>query len=471
MPRKLVDMKIMAVAGVDRAANQRKWLIVKQAKDDMEKQETKREEGEDFPAAAFAYVPDPESPSTWKLRLWDSLEEKETAAQVGRAVAALGPGFRGQRVDIPAEDRTGVIRRVRQAWRRVNPDADAEDMPEVLKREEEAFVNESWMQRVLASIAKKLGIDTSQEQSESVRKMGMPMTTSEVLAHDEAKSRMWELQYALGRSIESIMSDPTTANNSEMLMQSINEFTEQARALLPHLQMEMELEKAESLLSALAKVNQPVQALTLLKAVMENGTDRRNSVKKEEGDSMNLDDVLKGLSVDQRQVIETALAKSQAPAPQLPEEIVKALGKLVELEKQVATATQRAETAEAIAKAEREQNEQREYLQKGAKYSVMGAPEVVADILKQAYQVSQEYGKNMEQMFAKAQAENDKNNLLFKEMGNIGVSPAQEGAEGRINKMAEEYAAKHGVPFAKAYDAVLTANPNLYKEVLREGGN
>ena len=57
---------------------------------------TKREDGQDFPAEAFAFVPDKEKPSTWKLRLWDSLEEKETAAQIGRAVAALGPGgFRG----------------------------------------------------------------------------------------------------------------------------------------------------------------------------------------------------------------------------------------------------------------------------------------------------------------------------------------------------------------------------------------
>ena len=71
----------------------------------LNKQATKREDGEDFPAAAFAYVPDPESPSTWKLRLWDSLDERETRQQVGRAIAALGPGgFRGNQVDIPDDD-------------------------------------------------------------------------------------------------------------------------------------------------------------------------------------------------------------------------------------------------------------------------------------------------------------------------------------------------------------------------------
>lgn len=95
---------------------------------------TKREDGEDFPPEAFAYVPDPEQPSTWKLRLWDSLEEKVTAAQVGRALAALGPGgFRGNRVQIPAEDLPAVRRNVLEAWRSVHEDD--EEVPEVLKEE------------------------------------------------------------------------------------------------------------------------------------------------------------------------------------------------------------------------------------------------------------------------------------------------------------------------------------------------
>lgn len=98
----------------------------------MSKATTKREDGEDFPAAAFAYVPDPESPSTWKLRLWDSLDEKETVAQVSRAVSALSPsGFRGNRVQIPAEDLASVEAKVRAAWRQVNgPDR---ELPAVLK--------------------------------------------------------------------------------------------------------------------------------------------------------------------------------------------------------------------------------------------------------------------------------------------------------------------------------------------------
>ena len=90
---------------------------------DISKAETKREDGEDFPAAAFAYVPDPDKTSTWKLRLWDSLEERETRTQIGRAVAALSPGgFMGNRVQLPSDAVAGVKRKVLAAWRRVHDD-------------------------------------------------------------------------------------------------------------------------------------------------------------------------------------------------------------------------------------------------------------------------------------------------------------------------------------------------------------
>lgn len=107
----------------------------------MSKATTKREGGEDFPAAAFAYVPDPETPSTWKLRLWDSLDEKETVAQVSRAVAALSPsGFRGNRVQIPAEDLASVKAKVRAAWRQVNgPDR---ELPAILKRDNSNYLED-----------------------------------------------------------------------------------------------------------------------------------------------------------------------------------------------------------------------------------------------------------------------------------------------------------------------------------------
>jgi len=92
----------------------------------------KTEDGEKYPAAAFAYVPDAEKPSTWKLRLWEDPEKKVTRAQLGRAAAALSPGgFRGQKVAIPADDLSAVKRKIRAEYRKL--DVEDEDIPRWVK--------------------------------------------------------------------------------------------------------------------------------------------------------------------------------------------------------------------------------------------------------------------------------------------------------------------------------------------------
>ena len=59
---------------------------------------TKRENGMDFPAQAYAYVPDPAEPATWALRVWETPELRETRAQIGQATRNLGS------VRIPPQD-------------------------------------------------------------------------------------------------------------------------------------------------------------------------------------------------------------------------------------------------------------------------------------------------------------------------------------------------------------------------------
>jgi hypothetical protein len=94
---------------------------------------TKREDGKDFPAKDYAYVPDATKPSTWKLRLTKTPGGGPDAGIVGAAIAALGKGFRGQKVSIPAADLAGVKAKVRAAWKKANPDKKAEDMPATIK--------------------------------------------------------------------------------------------------------------------------------------------------------------------------------------------------------------------------------------------------------------------------------------------------------------------------------------------------
>ena len=87
---------------------------------------TKSENGVEFPAAAYAYVADPEKVDTWKLRIWEDLDKKITVEQLGRAAAALSPGgFRGQPVDLPAEAVAGVKARIRAEYKKLDAEPPA----------------------------------------------------------------------------------------------------------------------------------------------------------------------------------------------------------------------------------------------------------------------------------------------------------------------------------------------------------
>ncbi len=188
----------------EREANSR--LAEVESFKEMNKATTKREDGEDFPAAAFAYVPDPESPSTWKLRLWDSLDEKETVAQVSRAVSALSPsGFRGNRVQIPAEDLASVKAKVRAAWRQVNgPDR---ELPAILKRDNSNY---------LEDIIEKGGTDSmnlqENEINDNVNTMSEDLTETQ---KQSILSKMGEFIFGKQESIEKAQTiEVNTANGN-----------------------------------------------------------------------------------------------------------------------------------------------------------------------------------------------------------------------------------------------------------------
>lgn len=71
----------------------------------------------------FAYTPDPKNPSKNKLNISD-------ARHVAAAVAALGKGFRGQKVSIPEADLPAVKKRVAAAYKKFFP---KNDLPPILK--------------------------------------------------------------------------------------------------------------------------------------------------------------------------------------------------------------------------------------------------------------------------------------------------------------------------------------------------
>ncbi|MCP4161570.1 MAG: hypothetical protein GY760_15970 [Deltaproteobacteria bacterium] len=139
MPRKkkvYTDITLNELSNVDKPAQApAKALIIKRATDEeVLKAEMKTEDGKKFPSKDFAYTPDKNKPSTWKLRLTSTPGGKPDPRIVGAATAALGKGFRGNKVQIPAAALSGVKNKVRAAWKKANPDKSTDEIPSVLKK-------------------------------------------------------------------------------------------------------------------------------------------------------------------------------------------------------------------------------------------------------------------------------------------------------------------------------------------------
>jgi hypothetical protein len=103
---------------------------------------TKTEDGKAFQKGDYAYAPG-DKPSEWKLRLTNTPGGDPDPGIVGAAIAALGKGFRGQKVDIPDSALAGVKRKVRAAWKKANPDKSDDDMPDAIKMSQDDALAES----------------------------------------------------------------------------------------------------------------------------------------------------------------------------------------------------------------------------------------------------------------------------------------------------------------------------------------
>lgn len=106
-------------------------------------------DGVAYPASAFAYAPDADKPSEWKLRL-KSFTGGRLAydmAIVSAAAAAFSPGgHRGQKVQLPAEAVAGAKANIRAAYKALGKKPD--EMPSSI-RGGEATMDESKLKELL----------------------------------------------------------------------------------------------------------------------------------------------------------------------------------------------------------------------------------------------------------------------------------------------------------------------------------
>ncbi len=201
MPQKLTHLKIGEVSLVDNPANSelidgkkvQRAMVALYKRDlsaalwDSEDEVCKAVDGPDegvskdgktydgvaYPKSDFAYAPS-DAPSDWKLRLTKVPGGSPDAGIVGAAVAALGKGFRGKKVQVPAAALAGVKAKVRAAWKKINPGRSDDELPPVLKGDSKMTLEEiekrvTDQDAVLASLATER--DVLKAENEAVLKM------------------------------------------------------------------------------------------------------------------------------------------------------------------------------------------------------------------------------------------------------------------------------------------------------------
>lgn len=110
------------------------------ANDPHTKTAIKREHGMDFPPRDYALVPDPNRPTTWRLRLTET-PGKVTELQLQKAAAALSPaGYNGNRLELPGATLTSVKRRLLAEFRRLKVDEGRIPASVKEKEQEDFFV-------------------------------------------------------------------------------------------------------------------------------------------------------------------------------------------------------------------------------------------------------------------------------------------------------------------------------------------
>jgi len=102
----------------------------------------------------------------------------------------------------------------------------------------------------------------------------------------------------------------------------------------------------------------------------------------------------------------------------------------------------KAETAESVAKAEKEMRVSREFIEKAGQYSEIGSVEDVAKMLRQAYDISDESGEKLEETFKAAAAKIEANDQITKELGRSGESASGGDAWDKIEALADKIVEK-----------------------------
>lgn len=149
-----------------------------------------------------------------------------------------------------------------------------------------------------------------------------------------------------------------------------------------------------------------------------------------------------------------------APAPSV-DEILKSNPELAAI---VKSANERAENAEAIAKAERDRRVEHEMIEKAAALPMIGAKDELAAVLRKLYETVPEEAATVEKMLRTANAQL-KESALYSEVGKSSPGLSDPIASG----VAEIRKAHPDLTAEQATDRYFSENPSAYAAYLREG--
>jgi hypothetical protein len=131
------------------------------------------------------------------------------------------------------------------------------------------------------------------------------------------------------------------------------------------------------------------------------------------------------------------------------------------------TAVQKAQKLETDLKIERDIRVTKEFQDRGKGFPNIGTAEVVGDVLRKAFDVSDEYGNQLEVILRDANTKIEKSEL-FIEKGTSARSIA-DSSWAKIEELAKSMVTKgQGQTMAQAIDRVLAENPLLYEEYTKE---
>jgi hypothetical protein len=467
LPSRLRRLIVNEGSLVDEPANQKaRVLLFKRAAKGGEEgvsdggKPMKTEDGEQYPASAYAYVSDPSEPSTWKLRLWESPEKKETARQVGMAVAALGEGFRGNKVEIPAEDLPKVKAKVRAAWRRTHPDASDDEMPDVLKKRRLRDVIKSWFAYE--------GIDLDDGQDDGTKPAHDLQTALQTDQYSD--QLLGVLTAALADTIDSILDDPNVTDKMSAIRQAVQDYQDRLQAV--------GIAKAGRKISGarMETLKQIHDLLSQLIAEVDDSPSSDSDNNSKGDDQVNIDksklpeDVRKHIAGLEAQIEElkksAAAGSGQQPQPQ-PEDIWKSMPE--EVRKRFEELEKRAKEAEEVAKRERDERVLREYVAKAREFRGLPVqPEEFGKVLKALAEKAPEEYKQVEDVL-KAADEAIAKGKLFAEIGK-GGSGAPGSALAQLESIAKSKVEASGGKLTQqqAFAEAVKENPHLYEQYRKE---